>query len=236
MPPTKRTVPAINRLLAALPQKDFQHLLPQLEPVTLTFADILYQPGETIRHVYFPKNSIVSLLAEVAVRSTLEVGIVGNEGMAGISIFMGVDQSRYQGLVQGSGTALKMKAGALRREAERLSSLNRLLLRYTHSLMMQISQSAACNRYHVVGARLARWLLMTSDRMGSDEFRLTQEFMSNMLGVQREGVSKAAGALQKQELIDYSRGHITILNRSKLEAVTCKCYRIIKTEYERSLG
>ena len=231
MPLTAITrAPVANRLLAALPKKEYQRLLPELEQVTLPFAEVLYEPSDRIRHVYFPNDSIVSLLAEVAERSTLEVGIVGSEGMAGISVFLGVATSRYRALVQGAGTAMRMKAAALRAESDRVGSLHRLLRRYAHSLLTQVSQSAACNRFHTVDARLARWLLMTRDRLRSDEFRLTQEFMSNMLGVRREGVTRAASALQRQKLISYSRGRITVLDRDGLEAVSCKCYKIIKAE------
>ena len=222
--------PPANRLLAALPKKEYQRLLPKLELVTLSFGDILYEPEDVITHVHFPNDSIISLLSAVAERSTLEVGMVGNEGMAGISVFMGVDVSRNQFLVQGAGTAVRMKAEALGNGFNHLSSLHRLLHRYSHSLMTQISQAAACNRFHNVDARLARWMLMTHDRIGADEFQLTQEFMSNMLGVRREGVSKAAGELQKKKLIKYSRGLITVLNRKGLEKVACNCYQLIRDE------
>ncbi len=228
--------PPANQLLAALPKKDYQRLLPKLELVTLSFGDILYEPEDVITHVHFPNDSIISLLSAVAERSTLEVGMVGNEGMSGISIFMGVDVSSNQFLVQGSGTAVRMKAAALGDESNNLGSLHRLLRRYSHSLMTQISQSAACNRFHNVDARLARWMLMTHDRMGADEFQLTQEFMSNMLGVRREGVSKAAGELQKKKLIKYSRGLITVLNRKGLEKVACNCYQLIKNESDNFLN
>ena len=231
MQPTPRPrAPVANRLLAALPKKEYQRLLPGLEQVTLPFAEVLYEPGASIRHVYFPNDSVVSLLAEVEERSALEVGVVGSEGVVGISVFMGVDTSRDRALVQGAGTAMRMGAAALRTESDRAGSLHRLLRRYTHSLLTQASQSAACNRFHTVDARLARWLLMTRDRSGSDEFLLTQEFMSDMLGVRREGVSRAAGALQQDELINYSRGHVKILDRPGLEAVACVCYRMIKAE------
>jgi CRP-like cAMP-binding protein len=228
--------PAANRLLAALPQKEYQRLLPELEQVTLPFAEVLYEPGERIRHVYFPNESIVSLLAEVTARSPLEVGLIGNEGVAGISTFMGVDTSPYRAIVQGAGTAMRMKAAALRRESEHAGPLRRLLHLYAHSLLTQVSRSAACNRFHTVDTRLARWLLMTSDRLGANEFRLTQEFISNMLGVRREGVNKAAGVLLKDELITYSRGQIKILNRVGLEAVSCGCYRMMKDESDACLG
>ena len=229
MPPTTKPRASVaNRLLAALPQKEYQRLLPELEQVTMPFAEVVYEPGERIRHVYFPNESIISLLVEVVDRSTLEIGIIGNEGMAGISVFMGVDTSPHRAIVQGAGTAGRVKAAVLRKEADRMGSLHRLLQLYAHTLLTQVSQSAACNRFHVVDARLARWLLMTGDRLGTNEFRLTQDFISNMLGVRREGVNKAAGALQKDGLIDYSRGQIRILNRVGLEAVSCECYRIMK--------
>jgi CRP-like cAMP-binding protein len=237
MPPTARPrAPVANRLLAALPRKEYQRLLPELEQVTMPFASVLYQSGERIRHVYFPNDSIVSLLAEVADRSTLEVGIVGNEGVAGIPVFMGADASRHRAIVQGSGTAMRLRASALRKESAHAGPLHRLLHRYAHSLLTQVSQSAACNRFHVVDARLARWLLMTGDRLGADEFRLTQDFISNMLGVRREGVNKAAGVLQKNGLITYSRGCLKILDRAGLESVSCECYRLIKDESDSYLG
>jgi CRP-like cAMP-binding protein len=236
MPTRKRDGPVKNRLLAALPKKEYQHLLPELEEVTLTFGDILFEPSESIRHVFFPNDSIISLLSAVEDRAMLEVGIVGNEGMAGLAVFMGVNKSRNRALVQGAGTAMRMKATTLRREVNNGSALHNLLHRYTHSLLTQISQSAACNRFHVVNARLARWLLMTHDRVAGDEFRLTQEFISFMLGVRREQVTLAASSLQKQELISYSRGQIKILNRAGLEAVSCTCYRIVKEEYDNFLA
>jgi len=228
--------PPGNRLLAALPKKEYQRLLPQLKITTLTFGEVPYEPGDTIKHVYFPNDSIISLLSAVAERSTLEVGMVGNEGMAGLSIFMGVDVSTTRALVQGSGTAMRMTAAALRDEANHLGSLHRLLHRYTHSLFTQISQASACNRFHTVDARLARWLLMTHDRVHIDEFRLTQDFMSNMLGVRREGVNRAAGALQTRKLIRYSRGMIKVLSVPGLEAVSCVCYGLIKAESDSYLN
>ena len=225
-----------NRLLAALPTKDYKRLVAQMERVQLPFAEVLYEPGDIIEHVYFPNDSIVSLLSTVEDRSTLEVGIIGNEGMVGISVLLGVKTSPNRALVQGEGSAMKMKAAALRKETSADGSLQRLLNLNTHALMTQIAQSAACNRFHVVDARLARWLLMTHDRIGSDEFRLTQLFLSDMLGVRREGVTNAATVLQRKNLITYSRGQITILNRAGMEASACKCYSIIKAEYDGFLG
>lgn len=233
---TTPRAPAMNRLLAALPKKEYQRLLPELKQVTMPFAEVLYEPGERIRYVYFPNDSVISLLAEVADRSTLEVGLVGNEGLGGLSVFMGVDTSQYRAVIQGAGTAMRMKASAMRKEADRTGPFHHLLHLYAHSLLAQVSQAAACNRFHMVDARLARWLLMSGDRIGTDEFRLTQDFISNMLGVRREGVSKAAGLLQKNELINYSRGHIKILDRAGLEAVSCECYGIIKDESDSYLG
>ena len=225
-----------NRLLRALPRKEYKRLVAHLEQVPLLFAEVLYEPGDTIEYVYFPNDGIVSLLSTVEDRSTLEIGVIGNEGMVGISVLLGVKTSPNRALVQGEGSAMRMKAAALRKAMNGDGSLQKLLYRSTHALMTQISQSAACNRFHTVEARLARWLLMTHDRMGTDEFRLTQQFLSDMLGVRRVGVTNAATALQKNKLITYSRGHITVLNRAGLEAAACKCYSIIKAEYDSFLS
>ncbi len=221
-----------NRLLGALPRKVFQELLPDLEQVTLTLTDILYNRGDVIQYVYFPSDSIVSLLFSVAERSTLEVSVVGNEGMTGIAVFLGAKKSRYKMVVQGAGTALRMKAACLHKHAKNNKPLQALLQLYTHALLMQVSQSAACNHFHPIESRLARWLLATHDRLDSNEFRMTQEFLSNMLGVRREMVNKAAGTLQKQQLISYTRGIITILDVDGLKAASCDCYQSIKEEYD----
>jgi CRP-like cAMP-binding protein len=225
-----------NRLLAALPRKDYNRLVAQMARVPLPFAAVLYEPGDTIDYIYFPNHSVVSLLSTVEDRSTLEVGIIGNEGMVGLSVMLGVKTSPQRALVQGEGSAMRMKVAAFRKEVSGDGALQKLLYRHIHALMTQIAQSAACNRFHQVEARLARWLLMMHDRIGSDEFRLTQQFLSDMLGVRREGVTFAARSLQKNRLISYSRGHLTILNRAGLEAAACKCYRIIKAEYDSFLG
>jgi CRP-like cAMP-binding protein len=222
--------PVANRLLAALSDKEYQQLRPHLKHVDLSFGEILYEPGEIIRHVYFPNHGIISLLSMVEERSTLEVGIVGNEGMVGIPVFLGAAVSLNRALVQGAGTAMKMKADAMRKHVGHEGLLADLLRHYIHSLLAQISQTAACNRFHMVEARLARWLLLTHDRLQSNEFRLTQQFLSDMLGVRREGVTNAARALQQGNLISYVRGQITILNRGGLEAASCKCYEIVKLE------
>ncbi|MEP7338673.1 MAG: Crp/Fnr family transcriptional regulator [Acidobacteriota bacterium] len=227
---TKPREPVPNRLLAALTTKEYQRLRPHLESFTLSFGEILYEPGQIIRHVYFPNSGIVSLLSMVEERSTLEVGMVGNEGMVGISMFLGVPNSLNRALVQGAGTAMRVTAQAFRKHIGHSGPLPDLLRRYTHSLLAQISQTAACNRFHKVNARLARWLLITHDRIGSDEFRMTQEFLSDMLGVRREGVTIAARALQHAKLIRYVRGQITIINRAGLEAESCSCYEIVKSD------
>ncbi len=228
--------PRVNRLLATLPINEYNRVLPKLKPVNLVLGEILYEPGDAIKYVYFPNDSIISLISHLSNTSWLEVGMVGNEGMAGLSVFMGVNSSPTRAVVQGSGTAMRMSSAAVRTEANRLGSLHHLLHRYSHSLLTQVSQSAACNRFHLVDARLARWLLMTKDRLGAEEFPLTQEFLSNMLGVRREGVSKAASALQDGKLIRYSRGIITILDRRRLEAKSCQCYAIIKAETDAYLN
>jgi CRP-like cAMP-binding protein len=228
-------VPA-NRLLAALPKKEYGRLFPKFKTVSLVLGEELYDSGDAIKYVYFPNDSIISLISEGSEASWLEVGMVGNEGMAGLPVFMGVGSSSTRAVVQGSGTAMRMSSAAVRTEANRLGGLHRLLHRYSHSLLTQVSQSSVCNRFHLVDARLARWLLMTKDRLGAEEFPLTQEFLSNMLGVRREGVSKAAGALQEARLISYSRGLITLLDRQGLEAKSCQCYAIIKAETDSYLN
>ena len=228
--------PRVNRLLATLPKKEYERLLPSLKTVSLVLGEELYERGDLIKYVYFPNDSIISLISEMSETSWLEVGMVGNEGMAGLAVFMGVESSSTRTLVQGSGTAMRMNSVALRKEANRLGNLHRLLHRYSHSFLTQVAQISACNRFHSVDARLARWLLMTNDRLGVEEFPSTQEFLANMLGVRREGVSKAAGALQAAKLIRYSRGMITLLNRRGLEAKSCHCYSTIKAETDAYLN
>ena len=221
----------VNRLLAALPAEEFSLLQPKLEEVPLTFAETIYESGDVIGYVYFPNSGIVSLLSTVSERSQLEVGIVGNEGFVGLPVFLGVETSNYHALVQGAGAAMRIKAEDFLAECGK-GELSRIVKRYTHSMLTQISQSAVCNRFHDIEPRLARWLLMTGDRMASDKFQITQEFLSNMLGVRREAVTLAARKLQQNNLISYSRGNVAILNRPDLEAVACRCYFIIKKEYE----
>jgi CRP-like cAMP-binding protein len=229
MPPAKNP-PIANQLLAALPKKEYQLLKRHLEEVPLVFGEVLYRPNVLITDVYFPNSGIVSLLAGVKERSTLEVGFVGNDGLVGLAVFLGVNSSLNRAVVQGAGSAMKMKATIFRKQCSNGSALPGLLQRYSHSVLTQITQYAVCNQFHAVDERLARWLVMTNDRMGGDEFQLTQEFLSNMLGVRREGVSVAAGNLQKRKLISYSRGRLKILDRRGLEATSCGCYEIIRDE------
>jgi CRP-like cAMP-binding protein len=225
-----------NRLLNALPDGSFEHLSANCETVDLTFGDVLSLPGDRIRHVYFPTDSFISLVAPVDGYAGVEVGMVGTEGMFGIGLLLGVDFSMMHALVQGSGPALRMNADRFRRELDHAPALKKELNRYLYVLFSQLAQTAACTRFHAVEPRLARWLLMTADRAHSDEFYLTQEFLSHMLGVRRVGVTNAAGCLQKRKLIRYSRGAMTILNRNGLEAAACGCYLADKKTYARILG
>jgi len=218
-----------NRLLAALPRKSYLRLLPGLVPVELGFGEVLYEPGKPIKDVYFPSQSLVSLLTLVEGHLALEVGLVGREGMVGVPLALGIDASPVRALVQGAGPALRMNAAGFRRELGRSPPLQRELYRYVYTLMAQISQTAGCNRFHVVQSRLARWLLMTRDRVRSGEFRMTHQFLSHMLGVRRVGVTQAAGALQRRKLIEYSRGSITILDHRGLEQAACACYEPIRS-------
>jgi len=213
-----------NRLLAGLTTKTYKQLSPALEIFDLKYKDVIYSPGDAIRHVYFPESGIISLLAMVDQDSTLEVGIVGSEGMIGLPVFLGSDRSDTQAIVQGTGTALRMKTVDLSAECSRSDELPKLLRRFANDLLNQISKSAACNRFHSVESRMARWLLMTQDRIRSDEFDITQEFLSNMIGVRREAVNKAATQLQERSLIGYHRGTVVIRDRKELESMACACY------------
>ncbi len=219
---------SVNHLLAAVPRQTYQRMLPGLKPVHLTYGQVLYEPAGQIEHVYFPNNCLVSLLTAVDKNRTLEVGMVGYEGMVGMPMVLGIGVSAVRALVQGSGTAMRMTAARFRAEFKQNLPLQRALFRYTHLLMAQVSQTAACNRFHRAEARLARWLLMTGDRLHSNEFRLTHEFLSHMLGLRRVGVTRAASDLERKKIIDYSRGKIRILDRKGLEAAACTCYRIVK--------
>jgi CRP-like cAMP-binding protein len=218
------TAPIPNALLAALPRAEYRRMAPLLEPVTLTFGDVLHEQGEPVAHVYFPSDSLVSLLTLVDRHLALEVGLVGREGMVGVAYAMGIGASPFRALVQGTGTAMRMKVPAFRRALNASVPLQREVDLFTHALMAQVARTAACNRFHVVQERLARWLLMTRDRMRSDRFHLTHDFLANMLGVRRVGVTMAAQALRQRNLIAYSRGNITITDGRGLEAAACSCY------------
>lgn len=220
--------PADSRILAALPRTDYHRLLPKLEPVRLAFGEVLYEPGDEVRHIYFPGESLVSLLTVIDRRLALEVGLVGREGVVGSAFALGTGASPVRALVQAAGTATRIEAAAFRKELRASAALQHELHLYNHVLMIQFAQTAACNRFHVVAARLARRLLMARDRLCSDQFRLTHEFLGHVLGVRRVGVTKAAHALKKRRLIDYSRGNIAILNGRGLEAAACSCYEIFK--------
>lgn len=220
-----------NHLLAALPRKDCRKLLPFLEPIELAFAEVLYEPHARIRHVYFPNDCFVSMLTSVDTGRVAEVGLVGFEGMIGVPAAMGVAVSPFRAVVQGGGTAMRMKIADFRHEFSESAALRRELFLFTHLLMIQIAQTAACNRFHGVIQRMARWLLMTRDRVNSNEFRITQEFLALMLGVRRSGVNVAAGSLHQRNLISFRRGTVTILNQRGLEATACGCYKTVKDTY-----
>ncbi len=235
MVPAGRGV-AANRLLAGLPAKDRRPLIARCEEVELSFSQVLDQPGDRIGHVYFPIDSYVSLVTKAAGEASLEVGLVGDEGMHGVSLVLGIDESPLHALVQGAGPAFRMSANVFRRECAARPALQRALNRYLYVLMTQLAQSAACTRYHLIEARLARWLLMTQDRAHAETFSVTHELLAWMLGVRRVGVTGAASALQRQGLISYKRGLVTVLNRRGLEAASCPCYRINKNVYDRMLA
>ncbi len=223
-----------NNLLNALPRRIYARMQAGLEPVQLLFGEMLHQQGETIRHVYFPGSAMISLLAVAEGHPALEVGLIGREGMVGIPLALGSGEATVAALVQGSGSATRMTVARFRQELLINPALERLLLRFTGVLMAQVSQTAACNRFHVVEQRLARWLLMSSDRLQLLEFRMTHEFLGHMLGVRRVGVTQAALDLHNRKLINYHRGMITILDRAGLEGSACQCYGVVHALYERA--
>ncbi|MFC6672107.1 Crp/Fnr family transcriptional regulator [Marinobacterium aestuariivivens] len=222
-------------MLAALPTDEYARLAPHLESVSLPLGQVLYESGHELRHVYFPTDSIVSLLYVMLDGASAEVSVVGNDGIIGIALFMGGETMPNRAVVQSAGQAYRLPGQLLKREFQDSIALQHLLLRYTQALLTQMAQTAVCNRHHSLDQQLCRWLLLSRDRLPSDELLMTQELIANMLGVRREGVTAAAGKLQAAGLIHYHRGHITIVDRAGLEARTCECYAVVKREYDRLL-
>jgi CRP-like cAMP-binding protein len=235
LPAPARHSPRQNHLLDALPAGDYERLAPHLELVPMKLGDVLYEPGDRLRHVYFPTTSIVSLLYVMEDGASAEIAIVGNEGILGISLFMGGESTPSRAVVQSAGHGFRLRAQALKSEFGRFGPTLHLLLRYTQALITQMAQTAVCNRHHSVDQQLCRWLLLSLDRLASNELSMTQELIANMLGVRREGVTEAAGKLQDAGLISYHRGRITVLDRPGLEARSCECYQVVKTELDRLL-
>jgi len=227
--------PHQNHLLEALPASDYQRLAPHLEHLALKLGDVLYEPGRTMRYVYFPTTAIVSMLYVMEDGASAEIAIVGNEGILGISLFMGGESTPSRAVVQSAGFGYRMRAQVLKNEFERYGTLMHLLLRYTQALITQMAQTAVCNRHHTVDQQLCRWLLLSLDRLSSNELTMTQELIANMLGVRREGVTEAAGKLQNAGLVEYRRGKITVLDRPRLQSRSCECYQVVKKEFDRLL-
>jgi CRP-like cAMP-binding protein len=227
--------PTANRILAALPDEEYARLEPHLMPVTLSLRQVIYKPHEPITHIYFPENAMISLVAITSEGESVEVGVVGREGVTGIPALLGVDATPNESMVQHADGAQKMRAEVARAEFKRGGVFQDLILRYVQANTIQVSQTALCNRLHTVEERLARWLLVTHDRVTSDELTLTQEFLAMMLGCRRAGVTDAAITLQADGYINYRRGHITIRDRAGLEEAACECYAIVRAEYERVL-
>jgi len=231
----KDSDPRLNHLLAALPEAEWQRWAPQLEWVPMPLGQVLYESGLTLSHVYFPITSIVSLLYVMENGASAEIAVVGNEGLVGISLFMGGGSTPSRGVVQSAGEGFRMRANVVMDEFNRSGPVMHLLLRYTQALITQMAQTAVCNRHHSLDQQLCRWLLLSLDRLSGNELVMTQELIGNMLGVRREGVTEAALKLQKANLIRYARGHITVLDRPGLEQRTCECYAVVKLEYDRLL-
>jgi len=227
--------PRQNHLLAALPVHEFKRLYPHLELVQLPLGEIIYESGDQLHYVYFPTDSIVSMLYVMADGSSAEIAVVGNEGLIGIALFMGGETMPNRAVIQSAGHGYRLNGQMLKDEFNRAGELQHLLLRYTQALLTQMSQTAVCNRHHSVDQQLCRWLLLSIDRLPSNNLTMTQELIANMLGVRREGVTEAAGKLQSAGLIHYSRGHITVIDRPRLEKRVCECYQVVKTEFERLL-
>jgi CRP-like cAMP-binding protein len=228
--------PRQNHLLAALPPSEFARIEPHLELVTMSLGDVLYESGGQLKHVYFPTDSIVSLLYVMEDGASAEIAVVGNEGILGISLFMGGETTPSRAVVQSKGFSYRMPAQHLKLEFNRAGPMMHLLLRYTQALITQMSQTAVCNRHHSVDQQLCRWLLLSLDRLDAEELTMTQELIANMLGVRREGVTEAAGKLRDFGIIQYSRGRIKVLDRPRLERHVCECYAVVKKEFDRLLS
>lgn len=234
---TKAFIPEVsNRLIASMPRGERSELLGYCAEVDLVFGDILCESGDVARHVYFPLIGFISLVATVKGHEPLELGLIGNEGMLGVTLKLGVKTAPMRAVVQGAGTALRLTSGKFLRSCRASASLSRNLDKYMYVLTTQLTRSSACSRFHEIGPRLARWLLMTHDRAHSDKFHLTHEYLAEMLGVRRSGVTIAAGVLQRHKLIDYSRGEIRILDRKGLEAASCECYHDMQKDYSAIFG
>ncbi|QKE64054.1 Crp/Fnr family transcriptional regulator [Aquipseudomonas campi] len=228
-------MPQHNHLLAALSGEVQQRLFPHLEPVEMPLGKVLYESGDTLRHVYFPTDSIVSLLYVMESGASAEISVVGNEGLVGVALFMGGESTPSRAIVQSGGHAYRLLGQRLKDEFNRHGELLVLMLRYTQALITQMAQTAVCNRHHSIDQQLCRWLLLSLDRLPGNNLTMTQELIANMLGVRREGVTEAAGKLQRQGVIEYSRGHITVIDRHKLEQLSCECYEVVKRETDRLL-
>ena len=226
----------INQILSALPELEYQRIAPHLKQIELNSGQILSEPGEEIYQIYFPQTAMISLVSIMMDGSTTEIGLIGNEGLVGLAAIFGGNSTTSRSIVQISGKALKVPANVILQEFHRIKKLHQLILLYTQALFTQVSQSAACNRQHNIEERLARWLLSVQDCVLHNELPLTQEFIANMLGTRRSGVTVAAGILQQAGIIRYSRGKITILNQKDLEATSCECYRLVQNEFIRLLG
>jgi len=229
------TQPSQNHLLGALAPAEAQRWLPLLESVDMPLGSVLYESGGTLSHVYFPTTAIVSLLYVMSNGASAEIAVVGNEGIVGISLFMGGESTPSRAVVQSAGRGFRLNANTMKEEFNRAGAVLHLLLRYTQALITQMAQTAVCNRHHTLDQQLCRWLLLSLDRLDSNQLVMTQELIANMLGVRREGVTEGALKLQRAGLIRYARGHITVLNRAGLERRTCECYAVVKKEYERLL-
>jgi CRP-like cAMP-binding protein len=227
--------PRTNHMLAALPDEAWARWQPQMEPVTLPLGAVLYEPGMTLGHVYFPTNAIVSMLYVMENGASAEIAMVGNEGLVGIALFMGGESTTSRAVVQSAGSGFRLRGAVIKAELHRAGPVMHLLLRYTQALITQMAQTAVCNRHHSLDQQLCRWLLLSLDRLEGNELVMTQELISNMLGVRREGVTESALKLQAAGLIRYSRGRITVLDRPGLERRSCECYQVVKDEYERLL-